>query len=150
MKSSNRYGVKADGALSLWVKLARAYAVFNKASTSDIRGYGLTQPQFGALECLFHLGPMTIGQLSKKMLVSGGNMTCVVDNLVKEHLVRRIQSEQDRRSVTVELTQEGKEMIERIFPLHAAVIEDVASVLDEREQDELSRLLKKLGSGISM
>ncbi len=149
MKSRVKYGEQTNGALRMWVKLARAYAMFNKASAHDIRGYGLTQPQFGALECLFHLGPMTIGDLSRKMLVSGGNMTCVVDNLEKEGLVRRIQSEVDRRSVTVELTSQGRELIGRIFPQHAALIETVASVLDPKEQVELSRLLKKLGSGIS-
>jgi DNA-binding MarR family transcriptional regulator len=49
----------------------------------------------------------------------------------------------------VELTSQGRELIGRIFPQHAALIENVASVLDPKEQVELSRLLKKLGSGIS-
>ncbi|MBE0642513.1 MAG: MarR family transcriptional regulator [Bacteroidetes bacterium] len=150
MSTKRTYGKRSDSALALWVKLARAYSVFNRESAHDIRRYGLTQPQFGALECLYHLGPMTIGDLSRKMLVSGGNMTCVIDNLEKEGHVRRVQSEVDRRSVTVELTPQGQELIGRIFPQHAALIENVASVLDANEQDELSRLLKKLGSGISV
>lgn len=132
----------------MWVKLARAYAVFNKLTVKDIRRHGLTQPQFGAIECLFHLGPMTIGDLSRKMLVSGGNMTCVIDNLEKEGLVRRVQREEDRRSVIVELTEAGRRLIARIFPEHAAVIEQVASVLSAAEQEELARLLKKLGTGL--
>lgn len=142
------YGKEEDRALAMWVKLARAYAVFNKLTVKDIRRHGLTQPQFGAIECLFHLGPMTIGDLSRKMLVSGGNMTCVVDNLEKEGLVQRIQREEDRRSVMVELTESGRRLIARIFPEHATVIAQVASVLDTDEQGQLSRLLKKLGTGI--
>lgn len=149
MKTTRKYGAKTDRALTLWVKLARAYSVFNKLTVKDIRRHGLTQPQFGAIECLHHLGPMSIGELSRKMLVSGGNMTCVIDNLEKEGLVRRIQSDEDRRSVIVELTEAGHRLITRIFPEHAVMIEQVASVLSPQEQDELSRLLKKLGSGIA-
>lgn len=148
MKTMRQYGEREDRALALWIKLARAYAVFHKVSTNDIRRHGLTQPQFGSLECLYHLGAMPIGDLSKKMLVSGGNMTCVIDNLEREGLVRRIPSDEDRRSVTVDLTVEGKDLINRIFPDHAGVIEHTASVLSETEQIELSRLLKKLGEGI--
>ncbi len=133
----------------MWVKLARAYAVLNRESVRDIRRHGLTLPQFGAMECLYHLGPMPIGDLSRKMLVSGGNMTCVIDNLEKEGLVLRIQSDEDRRSVIVELTETGRRLIARIFPEHAEVIEQSASVLTQQEQTELSRLLKKLGTGIA-
>ncbi|MFZ1730605.1 MAG: MarR family transcriptional regulator [Bacteroidota bacterium] len=149
MHAATNYGTKADRALGMWVKLARAYAVFNKVSTHDIRRHGLTQPQFGAIECLFHRGSMTIGELSRKMLVSGGNMTCVIDNLEKDGLVQRIHSGEDRRSVIVELTVKGREITDRIFPQHVRVIEDAASVLTEAEQSELARLLKKLGTGIS-
>jgi MarR family transcriptional regulator, 2-MHQ and catechol-resistance regulon repressor len=148
MQTTTQYGNKAGKALDLWIKLARAYSMFNKASMHDIRGFGLTQPQFGALECLGHLGAMTIGELSRKMLVSGGNMTCVIDNLEKEGLVRREAAENDRRSVIVDLTERGKEMFEEIFPRHAEFISQVAEVLNEDEQTQLSGLLKKLGTRI--
>lgn len=148
MKTTKQYGKLADAALGMWVKLARAYTTFNKETVKDIRRYGLTQPQFGALECLGHLGPMTIGDLSRKMLVSGGNMTCVVDNLEKEGLVRRQHSDEDRRSVIVALTEKGEEMFRDIFPRHAVFIQQLAAVLSAEEQAELSRLLKKLGQRI--
>jgi MarR family 2-MHQ and catechol resistance regulon transcriptional repressor len=149
MRTANRYGTSEDRALDMWIKLARSYAVLNKESVRDIRRHGLTLPQFGAMECLYHLGTMPIGDLSRKMLVSGGNMTCVIDNLEKEGLVRRAQYDADRRSVIVDLTDTGRKLIARIFPEHAAVIEQAASVLTPQEQTELSRLLKKLGTGIS-
>ena len=120
--------------------------MFNKASVHDIRTFGLTQPQFGALECLGHLGAMTIGDLSRKMLVSGGNMACVVDNLEKEGLVQREHAAHDRRSIIVDLTVKGRTLFEEIFPKHAAFITEVAEVLDEKEQEQLAVLLKKLGT----
>jgi MarR family 2-MHQ and catechol resistance regulon transcriptional repressor len=143
-----RYGKKTDLALRTWVKLARAFSTFNKATVDHIRTYGLTQGQFGALECLGHLGSMTIGELCRKQLVSGGNMTVVVDNLEKDALVERVRSRTDRRVVVVQLTTKGQRLFREVFPSHAAFVEKTASVLTDEEQEELSRLLKKLGIGL--
>ncbi len=146
---TERYGKKADLALGLWVKLARAYSTFNKLTIRQIREFGLTQPQFGTIECLGHLGPMTIGELSRKMLVSGGNMTCVIGNLAKEGLVEKTQRGDDKRSVIVRLTRKGKRLFEDTFILHADYIARLMSVLSEEEQMLLGNLLRKLGSELS-
>lgn len=148
MKTTKRYGKKADTALTLWVKLARAFSVFSKATGEDIEGYGLTQAQFGVLECLGHLGPMTMGQLCRKKLVSGGNMTVVVDNLEKLSLVERVHSTRDRRAITLQLTAKGKRLFEEIFPKHAKYVASLASALSAEEQVQLGTLLKKLGLSI--
>src|SRR5512137_956660 len=94
-----RYGRRADVALSTWVKLARAFSVFNHRTDEQIRTFGLTQAQFGVLEILGHKGPLTPGELCTKRLVSGGNMTVVVDHLERDGLVERRRSTEDRRSV---------------------------------------------------
>jgi MarR family transcriptional regulator, 2-MHQ and catechol-resistance regulon repressor len=148
MQTTKRYGERADRALGMWVKLARAYAVFNAVSRREIRTHGLTQPQFAVLESLAHIGPMTMGELTRKMLVSGGNMTCVVDNLEKDGLVARQVTADDHRSVRVALTDEGVRLIERIFPEHAEIIAAAAGVLSEQEQETLGELLRKLGKGL--
>ena len=140
-----RYGARADLALNLWIKLARAYSTFSRYAVNSIRQFGLTQPQFGVVECLGHLGPQTIGQLTRKLLSTGGNMTVVIDNLEKEELVSRSNSKDDRRATVVRLTPKGKKLFDQIFPQHAEHITKLASVLTEEEQQELSRLLKKLG-----
>ncbi|HUN67093.1 MAG TPA: MarR family transcriptional regulator [Bacteroidota bacterium] len=148
MRSIRKYGRKADLALGLWVKLVRARATFGKHAGENIRSFGLTEPQFGVIECLGHLGPLTLGELSRKRLVSGGNMTCVIDNLEKEGLVERTHSASDRRAVVASLTARGKKMFEDIFTLHAHRVAEIASVLTEEEQHQLAGLLKKLGVGL--
>lgn len=148
MKTTEKYGPRADLALSLWVKLVRAFSVLSKATSQDIERYGLTQGQFGVLECLGHLGPMTLGQLSKKKLVSGGNMTVVVDNLEKLGLVERRHCKDDRRSIYVGLTEAGQQRFEEIFPKHAVFVESMVSGLTTEEQVQLSALLKKLGMSV--
>lgn len=149
MKTTKKYGKKQDLALTMWVKLARAYSTFSKKSLENIRSFNLTEPQFSVLESLGHLGSMKIGTLCTKQLVSGGNMTLVVDNLEKEGLVERIYNKEDRRTITVQLTPKGLTLFEEIFSQHAKHIEKLASVLSEKEQEDLAKLLKKLGTGLS-
>jgi MarR family 2-MHQ and catechol resistance regulon transcriptional repressor len=148
MTTNERYGLRAARALDLWVKLARAFSTLNHQAEVHIRSFGLTQPQFSVLECLGHRGSMTLGELCRKHLVSGGNMTVVVDNLERDGLVERIRSKDDRRQVSVELTPAGQKLFEKIFPPHADFITDCANVLAKDEQEQLSTLLKKLGLGI--
>jgi MarR family 2-MHQ and catechol resistance regulon transcriptional repressor len=143
-----RYGRKVDRALGVWVKLARAFWSFNKRAAEDIRRYKLTQPQFAVIEILGHLGPLTLGEISRKQLTSCSNVTVIIDNLEEEGLVVRSHSKSDRRVIHARLTAKGKKFFNQIFKLHARRIADLASVLSESEQDQLGRLLKKLGLGV--
>jgi MarR family transcriptional regulator, 2-MHQ and catechol-resistance regulon repressor len=148
MKATKQYGKKVDLALSMWVKLTRAHDTFSHLTAANIRTFGLTSAQFGVIECLGHLGSMLIGDLTKKHLVSGGNMTVVVDNLVKDELVERSVNVEDRRAFYVKLTPKGKRLFDKIFSKHAKYIVKLASVLSESEQAELGLLLKKLGTNL--
>src|SRR5688572_9074442 len=105
----------------------------------------LTINQFGVLEALHHLGPMCQRALGEKLLTSGGNITRVVDNLERRKLVRRERDATDRRYITVHLSPEGRALIQQIFPGHVARITEEMSALGAGEQEELQRLLKKLG-----
>ena len=87
MSRTRQYGKKAETALAMWVKLARAFSTLSRLSADDIRSYGVTPAQFAVLDALGHLGPMSLGDLSRKMLVSCGNTTVIVDNLEKEGLL---------------------------------------------------------------
>ena len=149
MSTKIDYGEKANLALDTWVKLARASSSFNKKSLENIRSFGLTQPQFGVIEALGHLGPMKIGVLCNKMLVSGGNMTLVLDNLEKIELIERVHSREDRRAILIQLTEKGHSLFTKVFSNHAEFIYSLMAVLTEKEQKELGKLLKKLGKGIA-
>ena len=148
MKTTKQYGKKTDLALAMWVKLTRAHDTFNHLTAANIRTFGLTPAQFGVIECLGHLGSMLIGDLTKKHLVSGGNMTVVVDNLEKDGLVERLVSDEDHRAFYVKLTPKGKRLFDKIFLKHAQYVVKLASILSESEQIELGLLLKKLGTGL--
>lgn len=148
LKTTKKYGKSADMSLSTWVKLARASSIFGKKSAENIRTFGLTQPQFAVIEALGHLGPMKVGELCNKMLVSGGNMTLVLDNLEKLGYIERVHSTEDRRAINIQLTKSGNELFEKIFIRHANYIDSMMSVLTYDEQKSLGDLLKKLGTSI--
>ncbi len=145
MKTTKKYGKKADLALGMWVKLARASSTFGKLTNADIVRYGLTPPQFSVIETLGHLGPMRMGGFCSKLLTSGGNITVVIDNLEKDSLVERVPSQEDRRAIEIRLTSKGEKLFKEIFVQHAQFVTKIASVLSEDEQLQLSGLLKKLG-----
>ncbi|MDZ7781261.1 MAG: MarR family transcriptional regulator [Gemmatimonadota bacterium] len=138
-----------EESLRLWIALARCYSSFAKAVSCKIQEYGLTTPQFGVLEALFHLGPLSLGELAEKLLVTGGNVTYVMDRLEQRGLVYRDRSEGDRRVIQAKLTTAGREMISSVFPGHVEYVEHLTRHLEPNERRELRSLLKKLGRGIA-
>ncbi len=137
-----------ERALRVWIALARCYSTLHKAVACKVAEYDLTTPQFGVLEALHHLGPLSLGELAEKLLVTGGNITYVMGRLEAMGLVTRERSGSDRRVVRAHLTAKGRRLIQEVFPGHARFIEGLLAHLEPEEQEELRRLLKKLGKGI--
>jgi len=137
--------LKITQALETFIKLNRATESF----LARLKRRGTIQPlspsQFAVLEALYHLGPLTQGQVSAKVLKSTGNITLVIDNLEKQGYVRRARESDDRRMVTIHITEAGKALIEQIFPAHAQAICEELAVLTDDEQELLGRLCVKLG-----
>jgi MarR family 2-MHQ and catechol resistance regulon transcriptional repressor len=132
-------------ALSAFINLMRAAETLSAALSRRVAAEGLSLRQFGVLEALHHLGPLPHCELGRKLLKTSGDITMVVTNLEKRGLVERQRDEGDRRVVTVHLTGEGRALIERMFPGHAAGITDDLSPLTPEEQETLRRLCRKLG-----
>jgi MarR family transcriptional regulator, 2-MHQ and catechol-resistance regulon repressor len=132
-------------ALNTFIKLTRATeALMTRLHQRGTLG-DLTVSQFGVLEALYHLGSMCQNELGTKILKSSGNMTMVIDNLEKHGLVTRQRNTDDRRMVTVSLTESGREQIEQILPNHVSAITEEMKVLSPEEQQLLGNLCRKLG-----
>jgi MarR family 2-MHQ and catechol resistance regulon transcriptional repressor len=132
-------------ALRLYVVLSRASEALHAHTKADIESHGLTQTEFAILEALYHKGPMLLGEVQKKILVSSGGITFLIDKLVARGLVQRRLCESDRRARYAALTPEGEALIASIFPGHAEVIRRACAGLTDAEQRTLIDLLKKLG-----
>jgi len=137
-------------ALGSFIKLRRAVNSLSARLNAPLsKDHGLTETQFGVLEALYHLGPMPQARLCEKLLVSGSNLTTVIDNLERSGLVRRDDNLEDRRAYLVTLSDSGRSLIARAFPEHSARIRTMLGALTQAEQRELSRLCRKLGRAVN-
>ena len=132
-------------ALNAYIKLLRAAESVSSRVHARLNAPALTSSQFGVLDALYHLGPLSQGELGRKILKSSGNITMVVDNLEKRGLVRRERSRDDRRTNTVALTVAGRALFRKILPGHVRAIADEMGALTGGEQDVLGKLCKKAG-----
>ena len=132
-------------ALDAYIKLIRASESVTSRVIRHLDDDGLTVSQFGVLEALVHLGPLSQRELAQKILKSGGNVTMVIDNLEKRGLVTRERDEKDRRLYRITLTAAGRKLIRSIFPRHAGKIASQMNVLTKVELKQLGRLCRKLG-----
>lgn len=133
-------------ALNTYTKLMRAAESVTSRVSRFMSAANLTISQFGVLEALYHKGPLCQRDLGAKILKSTGNITLVIDNLEKNGLVRRERNSNDRRYFTVHLTQEGLNLITKVFAdVEAAIVAEMA-ILSENDQELLGRLCKRLGT----
>ena len=136
--------------LDTFIKFLRAQSSLTNAL--DAEGTipkGMTLSQFGVLEALYHLGPLTHGEIAAKILKSPGNLTMVIDHLERDGLVKRRPVAGDRRAVSVALTPSGEQRIKSIFPGHAEAIRRVLGVLSQEELKQLGELSRKLGKALT-
>lgn len=136
-------------ALDCFIKLLRATESVNTEVHKSVYAEGLSESQFGILEALLHLGTLNQNQIAKKLLKSGGNITLVIDNLVKQGLVSKEKRSEDRRFYWIDLTDKGRRLIEHLFPRHAENITKRMAVLSPEEQLQLGELCRKLGRNIN-
>ncbi len=139
------YSDTENRALSAYTKLMRAAESVTGRTSRILAAFNLTVSQFGVLEVLFHKGSLYQSEIATKILKSTGNITMVIDNLEKRNLVRRERDLDDRRFIAIHLTESGHVLIEHVFPSIMAAIVKEMSILQESEQDELSRLCRLIG-----
>jgi len=132
-------------ALKLWVVMSRAHNALTERLQASVAAHDLTLTEFGILEVLFHKGPLLLGEVQRRILVSSGGVTYLVDRLEKKGLVERRECPGDRRARYAALTESGEQLIERVFPAHASCIESLMGPLSEEEQRIAVVLLRRLG-----
>jgi MarR family 2-MHQ and catechol resistance regulon transcriptional repressor len=129
----------------LWLVLTRCHRTLSQIAERSIEEAGLGLTDFAALEALLHKGPLTITEIQGKVLLASGSMTAAVDRLEKKGLIKRGPAASDRRAKVLQLTPEGRRVVETAFRRHAAELESAMAVLNLSEKRHLYALLKKLG-----
>lgn len=107
-------------------------------------GEGLSLGRFDLLMQLLREDGQTLAQLSRRMLVTAGNLTGLVDRAERDGIVERRPDPSDRRLTRVVLTARGRKVAERAAERHAEIAEEILGPLEAKEKDELRRLLGRL------
>lgn len=144
--------MSANGKLTaarLWIVIARCQRALALAIERSIAELGLCTSDFMVLEALLHKGPLTITEIQAKVLLASGSMTAAVDRVESKGLVVRKTTAKDRRARVLELTPEGRRLIEDAYSQHAEHLEKLMSSLNEGEKKQVYVLMKKLGQSLA-
>jgi MarR family 2-MHQ and catechol resistance regulon transcriptional repressor len=129
----------------VWLVLMKAYDAIMKLSATSFRQMGLCDSDFRVLEVLLHLGALPVNVIGPKVNLTPGSISVAVERLHSRGFVSRIESPDDRRVRVVELTGEGRAVIDPIFREHARRMEAVFEPLASDQRVKLEQLLKIAG-----
>ena len=129
--------------LRLWLRLLACENIVEQQIRARLRErFGITLPQFDVMAALEHVqDPLTMTELSKRLMVSNGNVTGVVDRLVREGFVRRVPSRRDRRVQLIALTDTGLAEFRKIARCHEQWVSESFSGLPLKDVSQLTTLL---------
>ena len=132
-------------ALRIWLRLLTCTQMIERVVRSRLREqFGTTLPRFDLLAQLErHPEGLKMNELSRLLMVTGGNVTAIVDQLEKEGLVERLDEPSDRRAFRIRLTKSGERSFTDMARAHEEWVVELLSGLSRREQDELLRLLAR-------
>ncbi|GAB2542816.1 MarR family winged helix-turn-helix transcriptional regulator [Gracilibacillus alcaliphilus] len=131
--------------LKLFIVLTRALESLKRRVEEDIKSTGLNPTEFAVLELVYNKGEQPIQKIGEKVLIASSSITYVVDKLEKKKLLERKPCPHDRRITFAEITAEGRDLMNNIFPRHRKAIKEICAGLDREEKQQLIEQLKKLG-----
>jgi DNA-binding MarR family transcriptional regulator len=144
------HAVRPDLEVDVMAEVARLLhvsRVIGDRLTAKAAEYDLQVGEADVLFTLFRAGPpnrLSPTRLADSTLVTTGTMTNRLDKLEARSLVRRIPNPEDRRGLSIELTQAGRDLVDGLIAEHVANEEQMLSGLSAREREQLSRLTRKL------
>ena len=133
-------------ALRIWLRLLTCTQLIERQVRSRLRRqFDTTLPRFDLMSQLErHPEGLKMNELSRLLMVTGGNVTAIVDQLEKEGLVERLDEPADRRAFRIRLTRSGEKAFADMARAHEEWVVDLLAGLSRRDQDELLRLLARV------
>src|SRR6266849_5991952 len=130
--------------LQLVIALGRSLQAMERFVRPHLATSGLAMTEFAVLEALYHKGPLRLGEVRDRILLTGASTTYVVKKLEERGLMRRRACGEDSRVVFGELTAKGRAVIEEVFPAHADLLQQAMGGLSVSQKRDVIRLLRTL------
>ena len=133
-------------ALRIWLRLHTCTQLIERQVRSRLRGqFDTTLPRFDLMAQLErHREGLKMNELSRLLMVTGGNVTAIVDQLEKEGLVERLDEPADRRAFRIRLTRTGEKSFAEMARAHEEWVVELLAGLSRRDQEDLLRLLARV------
>ena len=129
--------------------LERVAASINSGIAQVWREHGISHAAGNALSVIEGAArPMTPGEISEAMHTTSGSITSLIDTLVKNGLVRRMEHADDRRKVLVDITETGQAVLDAALPSVVLRVTEMQAGLSEAERRRLFALIEKLHASI--
>ena len=138
-------------ALRVWLRLLTCTNLVEAQLRTRLRtNFDSTLPRFDLMAQLDrHPEGLKMSELSRLLMVTGGNVTGLTDKLAEEGLVERRDDPRDRRSFTVMLTPEGQRQFDRMAREHEQWVVGLLAGLDHAEKRQMLKLLDRLKAHLS-
>jgi DNA-binding MarR family transcriptional regulator len=146
MDAEARLHAEHPQALRLWLRMFACSQHIERMVRTRLRDeFGTTLPRFDLMAQLERApAGIKMRELSRRMMVSTGNVTGITDQLVTEGWVERVDVPDDRRAYLVRLTTAGRKQFSAMAHAHEAWIDEAFAVLSDREGEALLKALLKL------
>ena len=135
------------GALQVTARLSRIGPLLVRRQEEVFDRFGLSRGEVGALSALRISGPpyrLSPTRLAKGLMLSSAGITSRIDRLERRGLVRRLDDPDDRRGVIIELTDDGREVVDEAVAALATSDRQLLERLDPQEVEQLEGLLRKV------
>ena len=132
--------------LKLWLRMLSCTVRIENEIRSRLRTtFDITLPRFDLMAQLErHPEGLRMGELSRRMMVTGGNITGITDQLEQEELVMRVPDQKDRRVYTVCLTDAGRRAFAEMAVVHEGWIADMLKDISPEDKGQLITLLSQM------
>jgi len=132
--------------LKLWLRMLSCTTKIENEIRSRLRtSFGITLPRFDLMAQLErHPQGLRMGELSKRMMVTGGNITGITDQLEQEKLVVRVPDPKDGRAYSVKLTTAGRRAFSAMAQVHEGWIAELLQDMSGADKNQLIELLSQM------
>ena len=132
--------------LKLWLRMLSCTTKIEAEIRSRLRAeFGITLPRFDLMAQLErHPEGLRMGELSKRMMVTGGNVTGITDQLAQENLVMRVPDPKDGRAFSVKLTPAGRTAFARMAEVHESWVAELLQGISQEDKGQLIELLSQM------
>lgn len=140
----------AKQSLRVWLRMLAASKVIEKTIRNYLtNNFASTLPRFDVMSVLDRQdGPMTMSELSGKLLVSNGNVTGLVSRLVEDGMITREVDSNDRRTQLVELTKAGRAAFRAMAIDHEKLVDSLFASLSDAQMEQLLSLTTLLNTAL--